>query len=199
MLENNEFKSGVAIFLAVVAATGLKRWQNSYLCEITNRSIKYSQLHGDCLWLDQTSFDVLTAICDTIVPSYNSDLDCSRSLLEEELLKISPIISTKCVLTIDNLMRNKEVLLRGAVESRTHILVADALQTFSHKFDQQQLYILLRLLGTSIGCFLLTGIPVPFQVCQKQSYHQVDPDYVTDIASEISRSGNGQIARFSSP
>eukprot|EP01034_Spumella_vulgaris_P025563 gene25563-32033_t len=60
-------------------------------------------------------------------------------------------------------MRNKAVLLRGAVESRTHILVADALQTFSHKFDQQQLFILLRLLGTSVGNFLLTGIPVPFE------------------------------------
>lgn len=170
MTEKNVLKTGVALFVGAVALTRVNRWKNSYLYDPNSRSIEFSQLHEDCLWLDQTSFDVLTAICDTLVPSYHSELDCSQLLLQEELTKISPVISNKCALTIDNLVHNKLVLLRGAVESRTHILVADALQTFSHKFDQQQLYILLRILGTSIGGYFLTGIPVPFQVKLVPSY-----------------------------
>ncbi len=157
--------SGVAAFAAAVCVAAVAKWRESIKNDKSGRICKLSVLPADCEWMDQASFEVLTAICDAMIPSYNADLDCSQAQLEDELHRIgSNQLPKNCALSVENLIAKRRNLLRGAVESRTHILSADALQSFAYKFDQHQLYILLRLLGTSVGCYLICGYPVPYQV-----------------------------------
>lgn len=67
---------------------------------------------------------------------------------------------------INTLRTTKEghaFLRRGAINSGTHNLVARTMQNALLPGSKTELFLVFSLLDTSLGCFLLTGFPAPFQ------------------------------------
>ncbi len=127
---------------------------------------KSKDLPKDCVWLDQSSFEVFTSILDTIVPSNSlADLrgECAKSAVCSVYGDEPP--ATDSVLSLERLLKNGEDWLRmGAIDINADTLSAMKLQMHGASHSLREVYILLKVLSTSVGSFFLTGYPVPFQV-----------------------------------
>jgi hypothetical protein len=111
------------------------------------------------------SFVVLTAICDSFLPRLNANELDERRILRA----LGPLCTCDESSDFFQALRNlnseqKMFLQRGALDMKLHELLSDAIETKLLIEDRRKLLILLRILGTTVGCFILTGYPAPFQV-----------------------------------
>jgi hypothetical protein len=52
----------------------------------------------------------------------------------------------------------------GAIEMNTHIQLAEAINSLLTSTEKMKLHFMLSILSTSVGCLILFGYPLPFQV-----------------------------------
>ena len=117
-------------------------------------------------WLDQVGYDVLTSICDAIIPSVG-DADLTTKSVNQAVDALHPEMRQSGLadsIDANFIAKNKAYLGRGAVEMNVPAVAADAIGRLITPTERQQVYVMLRVMSTSAGCFLVTGMPVAFQV-----------------------------------
>ena len=115
-------------------------------------------------WIDQGAFEVLTAICDALIPSVNTkelSIDRLRESVEALHLNLTKATSP---LTDEFIQKNEGYLCRGAIDMNLHMIAVQALGTVITEAEQSQLWLVLKLLSYQFGCHAITGYPVAFQV-----------------------------------
>lgn len=163
MMSDRTNKVSLLAVGASVSAASLLAWW------ILNRSTLTSNilaLPKDCDWLDLGSYSVLIAIIDTIVPELSETEAIDDDALLAEITKLCPqlLADSDLAFSVAHL-RSKETFLRlGGIRANTHVNFCDSVQRLCTKDEKLQLYLVLKLLSTSIGTLLLTGFPFAFQV-----------------------------------
>lgn len=108
---------------------------------------------------------MLALLCDAFIPSLSAD-QCSTDAIKETLDAMHPSLRDESDLLFADTARIKafqQYLQRGSLEMDIHLMTAQALQKLTTPSEKQQLYLLLKVLSTSIGCFLVTGSPAAVQ------------------------------------
>jgi hypothetical protein len=124
---------------------------------VTNYRIIFPKKDDEIKWLDQDSYEVLTSICDTFIPHINIE-DINETSIKQAFKECDESdLFASGAFSIDNLLQHKQHLSRGAIESDIHINISKAIQNFVKNEDQFKLYLLLKLLSTSLGTFILSG------------------------------------------
>lgn len=113
----------------------------------------------DTLWLSQNSFNVLTAICDTFIPSIDIDDVTFESIAKA--FDSSSFLSSG-ILDFNNLKEHKDYFANGAIKTSCHIKIAEVLSNFLYSNEKEEFNMILNILGTSAGNCLITGFAVPF-------------------------------------
>lgn len=98
-----------------------------------------------------------TSGTSTPTSSSSSPLTSSNSL--NSILK-EKTFST--FLNTSNIKKNKNFLTLGCLKFNTHINFAETIEIMCTSVDKMKLYVLLSLLNSSFGCFILVGLPCPF-------------------------------------
>lgn len=124
---------------------------------------RMSKLPDGVTWIGQSSYEVLIAVCDALLPSL-SVKECS----DEELLKSFAKLGVTTVdddlgVSLRAIGQVRAYLCAGAVDCGTPKHAAEALQSLISVPEQEQLSLVLLLLSTSVGNFLFSGYPVAFQ------------------------------------
>lgn len=114
-------------------------------------------------WCDQSSFEVLTSLCDSFIPSIELSL-CTPELILQSIHSIHPMLSNDNMLfsNMDFLKENIDYLCRGALDIDIHIVMTKTIQILVSTSDQFQFYLMLKLLNTSFGTFILFGYPIAY-------------------------------------
>ncbi|KAJ1426748.1 hypothetical protein B484DRAFT_450537 [Ochromonadaceae sp. CCMP2298] len=112
-------------------------------------------------WVDLVGFQVIAAICDAFLPTLRAE-DLTEEALRQAMDSTHQEMSAHGALTPAAALQFKAYLCRGALDEGIPAAVCDAIQSLVSPQDQAQIYIVLRALSTGVGCFLLTGCPVPF-------------------------------------
>jgi hypothetical protein len=117
-------------------------------------------------WCDRDSFEVLSQLCDALIPSFPAT-SCTTEAIQSAIIAIHPSLAkesnkTSMIFNVDHLQNHKEYLCRGAIDIRLPKVFAKVIQKLASQDDQWKLYLLLKLLSTSIGTYLLFGWPVAF-------------------------------------
>lgn len=118
-------------------------------------------------WCDQASFEVLSQLCDALIPSLPT-ASCTPEAIQSAIIAIHPSLAKESnrksmIFNVNDLQHHKEYLCRGAIDIRLPIVFAKVIQKLASQDDQWKLYLLLKLLSTSIGTYLLFGWPIAFQ------------------------------------
>lgn len=151
-----------SLSLVVAALTGYHLWLRT--SEDADQYIASPVLPPDLRWLDKQTYEVFTALCDTVVPAY-SVRECTPERVRAALAVLHPdLCSSEALHFLRNLDHYANYLCAGAVQHGVHRLCAQALQRASTKRELRTLFFVLKLLSTSVGTLLLTGYPAPFQV-----------------------------------
>lgn len=158
----NEGSLSTVFAICVVAITlgySFQKWRESLTAE-KDVSIETKIPEELKKLIHQPAFDVLTSICDTLIPAFKSG-DIKEKI--QDLLRLQNI-------SLDNLLKSTDItedqeihLKRGAIASKVHIEVARAMLTDLLIEDRKQISLFLTILSYSAGNFLLTGFPVPFE------------------------------------
>lgn len=139
-----------------------------------NQTLKSIKKPESITWLDDDCYLALTAICDTLFPSLSysqcTDEKIQKALTTNHTLlyernqsfynRLSPSSNDNGASKEPNPYR--KYLYTGALEHGTPKQAAEALQQFITKDEKFQIYLILKLLSNSLGCFLLTGYFIPF-------------------------------------
>lgn len=160
-----QFAVGVSVLAAVTVTfsvwVGAKR---RAILSTAKTSCKTECLPADCEWLSQGSFDVLTAICDAFIPAIKPS-ELTTEKVHDSIDSIHPLLRTDAVQFTDAYIAdNKEFLCRGALDLKVHLATTDAIGKLITAEERFQLSLMLKLLSTSAGSFMVTGFPVAFQV-----------------------------------
>lgn len=132
-------------------------FSNTNNSNIKKSQINYPKKDDEIKWLDQDSFEVITSICDTFIPHINID-DINETSIKQAFNEVDESdLFASGAFSIDDLLQHKKHLSRGAIESEIHINISKAIQNFVKNEDQFKLYLLLKLLSTSIGTLILSG------------------------------------------
>lgn len=125
-------------------------------------------------WIGKgAAFFVFAAICDTFLPSLTLN-ECCSERITEELAAIDPnFLLHPNVLSPDDIAKLNTFLCAGAIECGTHKNCLLALERTATKMEKRLLSIVLTLLSTSAGCFILTGYPLAFQVSKEIIVFQI--------------------------
>jgi len=167
MSELKEMQSTLAVAAVSTALLSFSLWVLSQRQKISAspRVSKRFAVTENNAWLDQASYNVVTAICDAFVPSLEtSDLTLDKLFAATDA--IDPGLRKHCI-TIDQstIKEHRDYLLRGALDINLHWVVADAIGKLVTKEERFQVALMLKVLSTSAGCYMVTGYPVAFQVC----------------------------------
>jgi hypothetical protein len=156
--------TGTSIVGIVIVALGcLYQWRLKSLAG-GDPSLKNVKKPDNIAFCSESNFVTLSAICDTFLPALTNN-DCSNENLKAHLDVIHSCFLPEHKQFLEGLMKkNKKYLLSGAIEYGTSRHVADAIQQFIPEAERTPLCLILSLLGTSIGTFLLTGYLAPFKV-----------------------------------
>ena len=65
---------------------------------------------------------------------------------------------------LDYLHANMSVLQSGALDRKVHTKIYELVTRSVTRADKDELVALFSILGCTAGCFLITGMPAPFQV-----------------------------------
>jgi hypothetical protein len=114
-------------------------------------------------WVDDESLVVIEAICDALIPC-SHDVT-TESAVDKLLLSLRDndvsfgVSDDKCGISpvLDHMSR-------GSSQSLVHHNVCRAMFGALLDEDKIKIILLVKLLGTRVGCLLLTWYPVPFQV-----------------------------------
>jgi hypothetical protein len=152
-----------SIFALSIAAKVYHSWRRKIF--IANSKFRTAKKPTDSAWLGSSEYALLVAICDTMIPQLSEDEVTFDNVLIA-LESISPGITKAVAKAISNetVVQNRRHLMRGAVESGVHELLAVKFQAFLSKDDKVQLGVLLGVMSTALGNLLVTGYPAPFQV-----------------------------------
>lgn len=165
MPESRQFAVGVSVLTALTVTISL--WLGAKRRSILSNSktaCKTESLPADCAWLSQGSFDVLTSICDAFLPSVKP-AELTTEKVHDSIDSIHPLLRTDAVqFTESYIAENKKFLCRGALDMKVHLAATDAIGKLITADERFQLSLMLKLLSTSAGCFMVTGFPVSFQV-----------------------------------
>lgn len=136
-----------------------------HLLQTQNQSLKGIHKPEEITWLDEDAYLTLTTICDSLLPSLTLK-ECTEEKLTNLLSSMPhPFFYQENKIFIQQILtKQQKYLLTGALEYGTHKQAAETLQIFTSKEEQFQLYLILKILSTTIGTFLLTGYPVPYHV-----------------------------------
>ena len=125
-------------------------------------------------WLDDDAMQVLSAVCDAFLP-HEASGSFSREQIAAELVRSAgKSLAGKTVSEIEALfprvfeaMATPSVMehhvQRGALDANVPARVARLIGEVALEKDRRDLYMVLRALSTSVGCFLITGHAIPFQ------------------------------------
>lgn len=133
-------------------------------CEPKRNYLRKISMNKSYDWLNEQEFQTLAAICDTYLPSYSIN-DLSEEKIKSTLITLNAeTLSDDTIFTIEKVAKNRKLLSIGALEVGVHRHLAEAVECLICKSEKKELSLLLKLLGSSAGNFLLTGYPLPFQV-----------------------------------
>mmetsp|Transcript_11168 Transcript_11168/g.18288 ORF Transcript_11168/g.18288 Transcript_11168/m.18288 type:complete len:515 (+) Transcript_11168:80-1624(+) len=130
------------------------------------RILEYEKLPSHVTWIDDDTFRVVVAICDAFIPGLRAG-ELSEQAIWEALDAIHPKIRESGLFDAGEFLKDKDrqtYLQRGALDLRVPITACELLQRALTKQEQSKIYVLLKILSTSLGCMLVTGYPVPFPV-----------------------------------
>jgi hypothetical protein len=162
----NSFSATSIAGLIIVALGCLYQWRLHSLAG-DDKSLKNVKKPDNIAFCSETNFITLSAICDTFLPSLTTN-DCSNDNLKTHLDVIHSCFLPEHKQFFEGLVKkNKKYLLSGAIEYGTPKHVAEAIQQFIPEAERTPLCLILSLLGTSVGTFLLTGYLAPFKVRKK--------------------------------
>lgn len=125
-------------------------------------------------WLDVDSMQVLAAICDAFLPHEESG-GIPKAVIAEELQRTAGKgLEGKTVSEIEALFPYvfeaaadplvwQHHMQRGALDADIPARVAKLIGENALQKDRKDLYVALKALSTTAGCFLVTGIAMPFQ------------------------------------
>jgi hypothetical protein len=167
MSESKQRNFAIALSAVTVAVVTANTWINSKTRKIIQNSSPVTPLTSvpaSVSWIGQSSFDVLTAICDAFIPVINpSELTLSR--LHEALRGIHKELHTLASVENEDCMNDHRLYLcRGAVALGIPEASAKALDILISRAEQLELSLMLKILSTSVGCYCTAGYPLPFQV-----------------------------------
>lgn len=115
-------------------------------------------------WLDQGCYDVITAVCDAFLPSIKP-AELTVDKVNAAADAIHPDLRHFCVRVDQTLIeQHRAYLCRGAIDLNIHSVVAEVLEKLITKEERLQVWLMLKVLSNSAGCFMVTGNPAPFQV-----------------------------------
>ena len=101
---------------------------------------------------------------DTLIPSYNIE-DITDDVVSETFSGFYGELGKFLTDDIERLLTTAEghaYLQYGAINTGTHENVAKALENALYPFNKRELGLVFSLMQTSLGCFVLTGMPAPF-------------------------------------
>lgn len=144
--------------------------------------LQHAKRPAEVTWLDDATFEVLTAICDTFLPSVREEeitIAAIESALENAFPGIFNATSTDHLnRPCRSFVKLSEAELssmrsphfkRGALESGIHTVIAKTFQYVLSEKEKKQIYFFLKALSTTPGCLLLTGHAAPFQTLPIES------------------------------
>ena len=137
------------------------QWRRKLL-ESSSELQAYKKKSSELTWVDDNAFEVVVAICDAFIPKLDEN-SISGSSVIASFENLYPGISKIGILPKDFVYHKKHIA-RGALESDIPFIMCLAFQNLLSKNDQIKLFLLLKLLSTTVGCFLITGNFAPFQV-----------------------------------
>lgn len=154
----NLWKSvAVAVVISLVARHAQLKYNSS-----SSKLSRKLPLPSNVTWIGQGGYDVLVAICDTLLPSLTLQ-ECSDDEIRKAFSSMGvDSIDEDLGVSLSNLAHAKAYLAAGAVELRTPEHAVLAVQQLISQPDQLQLAMVLTAMSTSIGGLALTGYPVPF-------------------------------------
>eukprot|EP00981_Chlorochromonas_danica_P003536 scaffold659_cov192-Ochromonas_danica.AAC.49 len=113
--------------------------------------------------IDQDSYEVLAAVCDTLIPSFTLQ-QCSEEKILDSFKKLGvETIEDDMAFSLTALRRARAYLCYGALDYGTPQHVAAAIQELVTKPEQEKFYLALKTMSTSLGNLVLTGYPTAFQ------------------------------------
>lgn len=115
-------------------------------------------------WLDEGSYAVLCSIVDALIPKLDeSDVEPER--IQDELVAMLGAKAASLPIFASLFSEeSKSHLQRGGLESEIPSLMALAVGQFALKKDRDELLLALKIMSTSLGCFVLTGYFQPFNL-----------------------------------
>lgn len=141
-------------------------WRFQKLFKSSNNYLKKQRLPSSTSvkWLDSSSFEVLAAVCDAFIPSL-SDSEITSEALVKAMSEIHPkFYNSGLAFSTDMLHQNLEYLSRGMMDLNIHIMSAEVIEKYVSNDDKFQLYLILKIMSTTVGSLLVLAKPVPFQV-----------------------------------
>lgn len=150
---------GVIIITLTALGYRLQKWRISLTIDKDNRL--HTKVPNEfASWINQSSFEVLTSICDALIPSIENDSFDEQMQILQRLQDVSlDVLSNKSDIT----EIEKKYITRGAIELKVHEEVARGMQSDLLSEDKKKISELLNILTYSAGNYLLTGYPVPFE------------------------------------
>jgi hypothetical protein len=134
-------------------------------------SLQYSRkstIPSHVEWLDQETFDVFCALCDTVVPSCSAQ-QCNTKTVLAALDMLHPSLKSIDIgIPINDIDKLKSYLCAGALQYGTHKHCVEALHRVTSTAEKKQMFITLKVLSTSLGTMVMTGYPLPFHVSRRQ-------------------------------
>uniref|UniRef100_A0A7S3HD47 4Fe-4S ferredoxin-type domain-containing protein n=1 Tax=Spumella elongata TaxID=89044 RepID=A0A7S3HD47_9STRA len=165
MSELKEMQRTLAVASVSTALLSFSLWVLSQRQKISSspRVAKRFAVTENNAWLDQASYNVVTAICDAFFPSLEtSDLTLDKLFTATDA--IDPGLRKHCIkIDQSTIKEHRDYLLRGALDINLHWVVADAIGKLVTKEERFQVALMLKVLSTSAGCYMVTGYPVAFQ------------------------------------
>jgi hypothetical protein len=147
-------------FVGVTTLGRFAAWKR-YL--VTGNNCFHDKKPTNTPWLTQDSFITFESICDTFIPSVNPD-DLTIDNVNKSFKYLLPNgISDIQTYDINEIKTKKEFLKHGAVQANVHYNAIGLMNNFLYDAEKYDLNLILSLLGSSFGNFVVTGFPVPFQ------------------------------------
>ena len=115
-------------------------------------------------WLDIDTFNVLSAICDTLIPASNDKLSANEmDSCFRDAFAVDDTVDLSDLPCFSSNIDGK-YFCKGAIEGKTHVHAALAIQMYVSADEKALLYLVLKAMGCSLGSWLVTGCIKPFRL-----------------------------------
>jgi hypothetical protein len=160
--------TGTLLFVGGAAFHWFAKWRKENNC-----SDFASEVTPECAaqYLTAREYAVFVAMCDAFFPSLSEDEVRRQTALTSATVTAIPgrLASGAVPMYYDPrgedpmfIDKNMDILRVGALERGVHIEALQRLTDSTNDEERAQVSMLLRLLSTTAGCLVITGLPAPF-------------------------------------